>query len=152
TDRKATEQALSAAKRELEQMKRVLEQRVLERTAALEAEAMRRAEAESPLHQAQKIEAVGQLTGRIAHDFNNILQIILGSLEAVTITLKQGAIDEPGGERRALIERVTGTAQRAALSAKQLVQRLLAFSRQQPLAPSAIDVNALVHDMTETIG
>ena len=148
TDRKATEEALSVATRELERMNQVLEQRVLERTADLEAEARRRAEAESRLHQAQKMEAVGQLTGGIAHDFNNILQVILGSLEVVSITLKRGGVDE-GSERRALIERVTATAQRAALSAKQLVQRLLAFSRQQPLAPSAIDVNALVHDMTE---
>src|SRR5262249_44149894 len=115
TDRKATEQALGAAKRELEQMNEMLEQRVLARTAALEAEAMRRADAESRLHQAQKMDAVGQLTGGIVHDFNNILQVILGSLEVVTITLKRGAIDEPGGERRALIERVTATAQRAAL-------------------------------------
>jgi PAS domain S-box-containing protein len=152
TDRKATEEALSAATRELERMNQVLEDRVLERTAALEAEGKRRAEAESRLHQAQKMEAVGQLTGGIAHDFNNILQVILGSLEIVTITLKRGGLDEPGGERRALIERVTATAQRAALSAKQLVQRLLAFSRQQPLAPKVIDVNALVGDMTEIIG
>ena len=152
TDRKATEEALSAAKRELERMNQVLEQRVLERTAALEAEAKRRGEAESRLHQAQKMEAVGQLTGGIAHDFNNILQVILGSLEIVTITLERGGLDEPGGERRALIGRVTATAQRAALSAKQLVQRLLAFSRQQPLAPKVLDVNALVGDMTEIIG
>ena len=152
TDRKATEEALSAAKRELERMNQVLEQRVLERTAALEAEAKRRREAESRLHQSQKMEAVGQLTGGIAHDFNNILQVILGSLEIVTITLKRGGVDEPGGERRALIERVTATAQRAALSAKQLVQRLLAFSRQQPLAPKVLDVNALVGDMGEIIG
>jgi PAS domain S-box-containing protein len=152
TDRKATEEALSAAKQELERMNQILEQRVLERTAALETEAVRRAQAESRLHQAQKMEAVGQLTGGIAHDFNNILQVILGSLEIVTITLKRGALDEPGSERRALIERVTATAQRAALSAKQLVQRLLAFSRQQPLAPTVLDVNVLVGDMTEIIG
>ena len=152
TDRKATEEALSAAKRELERMNQILEQRVLERTAALEVEAVRRAQAETRLHQSQKMEAVGQLTGGIAHDFNNILQVILGSLEIVTITLKRGGLDDPGSERRALIERVTATAQRAALSAKQLVQRLLAFSRQQPLTPIVLDVNALVGDMTEMIG
>jgi len=151
SDPKAAEKALREAKQELELMNRVLEQRVLERTAALEAEATRRAEAETRLLQAQKMEAVGQLTGGVAHDFNNILQVILGSLEIITITLQRGSLDEPGSERRALIERVTATAQRAALSAKQLVQRLLAFSRQQPLAPTVLDVNALVGDMTEII-
>ncbi len=152
TDRKAAEEALSAAKRELERMNLILERRVLERTAELEAEATRRTEAESRLHQAQKMEAVGQLTDGIAHDFNNILQIILGSLEIVTITLRRGSLDEPGSERRALIERVTATAQRAALNAKHLVQRLLAFSRQQPLAPTILDVNELIGNMTEIIG
>jgi PAS domain S-box-containing protein len=152
TDRKATEEALHAARRQLEHMNQILEQKVHERTAALEAEAKRRAEAESRLHQAQKMEAVGQLTGGIAHDFNNILQVILGSLEIIAITAKRGALGEPGTEPRALIDRVTSSAQRAAMSAKQLVQRLLAFSRQQPLTPRVLDVNVLVGEMTEMIG
>jgi signal transduction histidine kinase len=148
----AAEEALGAAKQELERMNQILEQRVLELTAALGAEAMRRAEAESHLHQAQKLEAVGQLAGGIAHDFNNILQVILGSLEIITITLKRGPLDDPGSDRRAQVERVMATARRAALSAKQLVERLLAFSRQQPLAPRVFDVNGLVGDMTDMIG
>ena len=133
-------------------MNQILEQRVLELTAALEAEAVRRAEAESRLHQAQKLEAVGQLAGGIAHDFNNILQVILGSLEIITITLERGPLDDPGSDRRSQVERVTATARRAALSAKELVERLLAFSRQQPLAPRVFDVNGLVGDMTDMIG
>jgi len=151
TERKATEEALDAARRELERMNQVLEQRVRDRTADLEAEAARRIEAESRLNQAQKMEAVGQLTGGIAHDFNNILQVIMGSLEIVMIALQRGAADGPGTDARALAERVTATAQRATQSAKQLIQRLLAFSRQQPLAPMMLDVNRLVGDMTEII-
>ena len=151
TGRKATEAALEAAKQELEQMNQVLERRVRDRTAELEAEAARRVEAESRLNQSQKMEAVGQLTGGIAHDFNNILQVIMGSLEIIHITLQRGAADGASRDARALAERVTAAAQRAALSAKSLVQRLLAFGRQQPLAPTTLDVNALVVDMTEII-
>ena len=151
TDRKATEEALSAAKQELERMNQVLEQRVRDRTAELEAEAARRVEAESRLSQAQKMEAVGQLTGGVAHDFNNILQVIMGSLEIITITLKRGAVDGGNHEARALADRVTATAQRAARSAQRLIERLLAFSRRRPLAPATIDVHALIGEMKELI-
>ena len=61
------------------------------------------------------------------------------------------AADGAGRDREPSLRAVAATAQRAALSAKQLVQRLLAFSRQQPLAPTTLDVNALVGDMTEMI-
>jgi len=151
TDRKATEEALSAARHELEQMNQVLEQRVRERTAELEAEAARRAEAESHLSQSQKMEAVGQLTGGIAHDFNNILQVIMGSLEIISITLQRGAVDGSSSESRVLIERVTATAQRAARSAQRLIERLLAFSRRKAVAPAPLDVNALIGEMKELI-
>src|SRR4030095_3828198 len=151
TDRKATEEALTAARQELERMNQVLEQRVRERTAELEAEAARRVEAEARLNQAQKMEAVGQLTGGIAHDFNNILQVIMGSLEIIAITLNRAAVDENNSESHALAERVTATAQRAARSAQRLIERLLAFSRRQPLAPTAIDADALIGEMKELI-
>ena len=150
TDRKATEEALTAARQELERMNQVLEQRVRDRTAELEAEAARRVEAEARFHQAQKMEAVGRLTGGIAHDFNNILQVIMGSLEIITIALKRGASDG-SSESRALAERVTATAQRAARSGQRFIERLLAFSRRRPLAPTAIDVNALIGEMKELI-
>ena len=151
TERKAAEAALAAAKVELERMNQVLEERVRERTRALEAEAKLRAETEVRLHQAQKMEAVGQLTGGIAHDFNNILQVIMGNLEIARFKLQlapQGdsASAWPEGAVKAI-----ETAQRASRSAGQLVQRMLVFSRMQRLEPASLDVNALITDMHEMI-
>jgi len=89
------------------------------------------------LSQSQKMEAVGQLTGGIAHDFNNLLTIILGNLSIAKSTVARGEFD---AERvRRAIDSADQGAQRAAL----LTQRLLAFSRQQPLNPQIIDVNAV---------
>ena len=151
TERKTAQAALAAAKVELEQMNQVLEQRVRERTEALKAEAKLRAEAESRLHQAQKMEAVGQLTGGIAHDFNNILQVILGNLEIARRTLQK---QESGGgqvPKSEAVLRAIETAQRASRSAGQLVQRMLVFSRLQKLEPTSLDANALVADMEDMI-
>ena len=149
TDRKIAEAALAAAKQELEQMNRMLEERVRERTAELEAEVKLRAEAEIRLHQAQKMEAVGQLTGGIAHDFNNILQVIMGNLEILRHWLRRPEINETGTATPML--KSVETAQRASRSAGQLVQRLLAFSRLQRLEPAPLDVNALVAGMADMI-
>jgi PAS domain S-box-containing protein len=149
TDRKTAEAALAAAKEELEQMNRMLEERVRERTAELEAEVKLRVEAEILLHQAQKMEAVGQLTGGIAHDFNNILQVIMGNLEIVRRWLRQRDVTEAGSGQPML--KSVETAQRASRSAGQLVQRLLAFSRLQRLEPAPLDVNALIFGMADMI-
>jgi PAS domain S-box-containing protein len=150
TDRKSVEAALAAAKEELERMNRELEARVQERTAQLRLEAEKRIDAESKLHHAQKMEAVGQLTGGVAHDFNNILQVIVGNLEIARIGLDRlGA--KPDGETQAMVVRAIETMQRAAKSAKQLVHRLLAFSRRQELEPSELSINALIEDMSEMI-
>ncbi len=152
TERKAAEAALAAAKVELERMNLVLEDRVRERTAALAAEAERRAEAEARYHQAQKMEAVGQLTGGIAHDFNNILQVILGNLEIARLALQcdPGSFESGVAHQRLLgaLER----AHRSSASAQQLVQRLLAFGRKQTLAPTVVDANALIAGMSDMIG
>lgn len=125
-DEKATElQALNAT----------LEERVA--TAIAERE-----RAEESLRQSQKMEAVGQLTGGIAHDFNNLLQIVTGNLEILGRNLPQ----DQGRLRRSADNAMRG-AQRAAT----LTQRLLAFSRRQPLDPKPIDVNALVAGMSELL-
>jgi len=146
TDRKATEAALAAATEEVARMNQELEQRVRERTAELELEARRRNEAELRLHQAQKMEAVGQLTGGIAHDFNNVLQVIMGNLEIARMQLVRESLAPPRGE---LLMRAIETAQRASQTAKQTVHRLLAFSRLQPLSPSEINLNMLVDDLAD---
>jgi PAS domain S-box-containing protein len=148
TERKSQQAELAAAKAALERMNEALEARVRERTAALEAEARRRAEAERRLQQSQKMEAIGQLTGGIAHDFNNILQVILGNLQIVELATRRGGA-APDAEKQALLASAVDTAQKAVRSAGQLVQRLLAFSRQQTLAPEALDANALVASMAD---
>ncbi len=90
------------------------------------------------LRQSQKMEAVGQLTGGIAHDFNNMLAVVLGSLDL----LRRRLGPEDARNNRYLNAAVDG-ARRAAL----LTQRLLAFSRQQPLRPEPSDLNRVVTGM-----
>jgi PAS domain S-box-containing protein len=90
--------------------------------------------AEAQLRQAQKMEAVGQLTGGIAHDFNNILTVITGTIEI----LGEAVADRP--ELAAIAKLIEEAADRGA----NLTQHLLAFARKQPLQPRDVDVNALV--------
>jgi signal transduction histidine kinase len=125
-----------AFQREIEERRRA-ETTLRELNANLEKEVSERSEA---LRQAQKMEAVGQLTGGIAHDFNNLLQIIVGNLEIVSRQLPQ----EPGRLHRAI-----GSAMAGAERATSLTKRLLAFARRQPLNPKLIDVNMLVRSMSE---
>jgi len=99
--------------------------------------------AEEQLRQAQKMEAVGQLTGGIAHDFNNLLAGITGSLEMLETRIAQGRLDA--------IPRYVDAAQGAAKRAASLTQRLLAFSRRQTLDPKPVNVNRLIGDMEELI-
>ncbi len=92
---------------------------------------------EEQLHQAQKLEAVGQLTGGVAHDFNNILTVILGNAEMLTDAL------DPQPDLKRMAAMTAASAQRGA----ELTSRLLAFSRRQPLEPRVIDVSNLIANM-----
>ncbi len=112
----------------------------MRRTQAFYAEAERREMAEQALRQSQKMEAVGQLTGGVAHDFNNLLTIIIGNLGIA----KRGVVE-------ARAERALNNALVGAERAAQLTQRLLAFSRRQPLNPRVLDVNKLVVSISDLL-
>ncbi len=94
-------------------------------------------ERERQLNEAEKLQAVGQLTGGIAHDFNNLLAIIIGTCEL----LSEQARNDP--TLRKTVSQIVSAADRGA----SLIQRLLAFSRQQALRPTVVDVGALVREM-----
>ena len=93
--------------------------------------------AEEQLRQAQKMESVGQLTGGIAHDFNNMLTVITGTIDI----LAMGVADQP--KLAAIVRMIGDAADRGA----ELISRLMAFSRQQPLEPRAVDVNELATEV-----
>ena len=112
----------------------------MRRTRAFYAEAERRELAEQALRQSQKMEAVGQLTGGVAHDFNNLLTIIIGNLGIA----KRGVVE-------ARAERALNNALVGAERAAQLTQRLLAFSRRQPLNPRVLDVNKLIVSISDLL-
>ena len=97
------------------------------------------------LAHAQKMEGIGHLTGGVAHDFNNLLTIIIGNLE----TLQRVVGSEHGNPAR--LARLADNAMRGAVRAAALTQRLLAFSRQQPLQPKVLDVSKLVGGMSDLL-
>lgn len=123
--------------------------RLRARTSELEVEIKLREEAEGRLRQAQKLEAVGQLTGGIAHDFNNLLTIIIGNLETLRRRLAKVPLERFGLAVTA--SKPIDAALRASQSAAQLTHRLLAFSRQQPLAPKQIDLNQVVSGISDLL-
>jgi PAS domain S-box-containing protein len=100
-------------------------------------------EAEDALRQAQKMEAVGQLTGGLAHDFNNLLSGIAGSFEMIGTRLSQGRTRD--------VERYLSAGQGAARRAAALTHRLLAFSRRQTLSPRPIVVNRLMTELVDLV-
>ncbi|WP_203308683.1 MULTISPECIES: ATP-binding protein [Sphingomonas] len=124
------------AESELAALTASLEAQVEARTAELMA-------AEEHLRQAQKMEAVGQLTGGLAHDFNNMLTGISGALEMMQVRIRQGRIGE--------LDRYATAAQGASKRAAALTHRLLAFSRRQTLDPKPTDVNRLVADLHDLV-
>lgn len=127
---------LSQSELRLQTTLETLEQQVEERTAQLRHN-------EEALRQAQKMEAVGQLTGGIAHDFNNMLTGIIGSLELLRRRLARGRTDDLDS----LIDLGVTSANRAA----GLTHRLLAFSRRQSLDSKPVEMNTLVVSMGELL-
>jgi PAS domain S-box-containing protein len=125
---------------ELRNFTEALEAAVKERTRELEAENEARKKAEELLRQAQKMEAVGQLTGGVAHDFNNLLTIVVGGLDIIGRQIPT----LPTAPAVARIARAREMALQGAQRAATLTSRLLAFSRQQALVPQAVDANKLV--------
>lgn len=126
-----------------------LEQRVAERTAALDnahdllvKESEAKSHAEEQARHSQKMETIGLLTGGIAHDFNNMLSVIVGSLELIRRRLADGSTDVTKH-----LDNAMDGAQRSAA----LTHRLLAFARKQPLAPSLIDPNERIGAMEELL-
>ncbi|MBV8397746.1 MAG: response regulator, partial [Acetobacteraceae bacterium] len=134
--------ALQSRDEERRQQAQLLEARVAERTRALsetnnrlQVEIAERERTEVALHQAQKLQAVGQLAGGIAHDFNNLLATVLGNLELIERRLQAGE-----EKLKPLVERAIGAVQRGA----KLTSRLLAFSRRQRLAIGPTDLNEVI--------
>lgn len=133
SDRKQAEDILARSNAELEE-------RVVQRTKALEEEIQRRENAQAALIQAQRMEAFGQLTGGIAHDFNNLLTIVLGNLELLDSELSQD-------RARELLGRAADAAQMGA----RLTSRLLVFARRQQLEAEVLNLNDLTLGIAELL-
>jgi len=109
--------------------------------ARVDAEMAERRSAEAALQQAQKMEAIGNLTGGVAHDFNNLLQVLSGNLQLLSR-------DISGNERA---ERRVATALTAVARGAKLASQLLAFGRRQPLAPKVLNVGRFVYGMEDML-
>ncbi|MER9004442.1 CHASE3 domain-containing protein [Mesorhizobium sp. M0862] len=120
----------------------IAQEELMRKNIELGNEIQTREKAESQIRQMQKMEAVGQLTGGIAHDFNNMLAVIISAMNLAQRKLARGEHDI-----MKFIEAATDAATRAA----NLTSRLLAFSRQQPLAPQVVDANRLVTGMSDLL-
>jgi len=127
-------QELQESQRQLRTANETLESRVEERTRQHEL-------ALAKLHEAQKLETLGQLTGGVAHDFNNLLTPVIGNLDLLRRRI------QPGDSSHRLIDSALQAASRAAT----LVQRLLAFARRQDLSVRSVDVGKLLDGMTDMI-
>ena len=105
-------------------------------------EVLHRERVKSQMRQAQKMDAIGQLTGGLAHDFNNMLAVIISALNLLTRRMERGEAN-----LRELVDAAIDGAQRAAT----LTHRLLAFARQQPLSPEPVDANKFVGGMSDLL-
>jgi PAS domain S-box-containing protein len=143
TDIQDIVEARDTLKRRREQLELMVEERTRELAAAnarLRTEIGERELAQTALVQAQKMEAVGQLTGGIAHDFNNLLTAVSGSLEL---------LEARTSDEKSL--RLLQTAQRGAARGAKLTQSLLAFARKQHLEPATADLNSIIAEMKEML-
>ncbi|MFG1345980.1 response regulator [Xanthobacter autotrophicus DSM 431] len=138
----AAREALARTNEDLERLAAARTTELARANERLKQEMADRLKAEAQLRQAQKMEAVGQLTGGIAHDFNNLLTVIIGNLEAAERRVAPEATE---------IRRFLDYGRQGALRAATLTQRLLAFSRRQPLDPRPTDVNRLVLAMSQML-
>ncbi|CAJ0741419.1 Sensor histidine kinase RcsC [Ralstonia edaphis] len=134
TERVQTERERQAAEQALRQLTETLEQRVADALSA-------RAEVEAQLRQAQKMEAIGNLTGGVAHDFNNVLQVIAGNLQLLSV-------EAPGNAR---VQHRIAAATRAVQRGSTLAAQLLAFARRQQLSPAVVNPTRLVRGMSEML-
>lgn len=133
---------LSALNNELEERVENRTQQLAEANAELIEEAKAREGAEARLRHSHKMQAVGELTGGVAHDFNNMLAIIIGGLDMAKRRLAKGDTD---------IVKFVDAAMDGARRAVTLTQRLLSFSRRAPLRPTTLDINRLITGMEELL-
>jgi signal transduction histidine kinase/CheY-like chemotaxis protein len=132
--------ALRRTDDELRKLNETLEQRVAERSAALEAEIAERERIRETMVETQKLEAVGQMAGGIAHDFNNLLTIIMGNAGFLEDRL------QPGHEQTA-----AAAIGRAAERGGRLVRQILTFSRRSSVKPEAVDLNRRAAELAELL-
>jgi PAS domain S-box-containing protein len=147
TERRAAERRLRESQEALHELNETLEQRIDARTAELAQandrlmrEITERERAQVALVQAQKMEAVGQLTGGIAHDFNNLLNVISGNVEL---------IDRYSSDER--VKRMAQTARRSAQRGAKLTGQLLAFSRSQSLDLRPVELKHLMDEVRDLL-
>jgi len=133
-------EAQERAAAELEDLVRARTRQLEYANRELQKEMIERARAEESLRQAQKIEAIGQLTGGVAHDFNNLLMVITGGLDMLGRTVDSA-------RRQLLVDGMRQAAQRGA----GLTKQLLAFSRRQPLQPQPVDLARQIGSMKELL-
>lgn len=142
-EEKQAELSLRRFNEELEVQVQARTQALNDAMERLRIESDERASAEEQLRQSLKMEAVGQLTGGIAHDFNNMLTGVIGAIDLIRLRLADGRVDG--------VDRYMDAAHSSAQRAAALTQRLLAFSRRQPLEARPLAVNPLVRSLHDLL-